>query len=909
MAPMATRYRILGPLEVANDDEPVEVSAPKERALLVQLLLHANRPVSIDRLQAALWGEPPPPSGQKLVQLYVSNLRKALRPDAIETTPGGYRIDVAADGLDSLHFAALLEEGRSARARGHARVASATLKHALSLWRTDEVAGGEEAGWEAERLEELRLECLEEWLTLLVELGAHDEALPALSQLCAAQPLRERPRAQLMLALYRAGRQTEALDVFRDARRLLDTELGLEPGEELRALERAILRHGPELAAPRPDPPLRLPAPRAGLIGRERERAQLRTLVGRPDVRLLSLVGAGGSGKTRLALAVAHDVRDLFADGVALAELGAIRRPKYVVPAVAAALGVSERPAQPLEQTIADSIGDRELLLVLDNFEQVVEAGSFLLELLEATPRLTLLVTSRRVLHLSDEHVYPVQPLPPEDAVALFVARAREGDTAHEHPAGALEDIEEICRRLDGLPLAIELAAARTRLLSPGQLLERLRDSVAVLASGPRDLPARQQTLRDTLAWSVELLARDDRRILADLSVFSGGWSLDAAQRVAGAGLEQLATLVDHSLVQPAPADDEPRFRMLETVREYAAEQVADRRAELELRNADFFIELVEAADLRGPGQQSWLDRLDREHDNLRAALDHAAAAGDPAAELRLVSALWRFWWLRGELAEGRGRLEHAIARGEAASPGLLARACAGAAGIAWSQGVAARASELAAQGLRAAEADPDGAVTAISCHTVLGLIRRDEGDYERARHHLEQSRAIAVSLGREPDVNVAKMNLGSVAFEAGEYPSAVASWQEVLAYHRNRGADEGVAIALLNLGLAAHRLGDEEDASDRFAEAERLFDRMGFREYQVHALHGLAAVAAVESRGTEAARLLGRAAGLLAESGSPGVPFAADLAVDAESAARGLIGEEAFAAAFATAAGTRASK
>lgn len=340
---------------------------------------------------------------------------------------------------------------------------------------------------------------------------------------------------------------------------------------------------------------------------------------------------------------------------------------------------------------------------------------------------------------------------------------------------------------------------------------------------------------------------------------------------------------------------------MLETVREYAAEQLGDRRAELEQRHADFITDLVEAAELRGADQQSWLERLDRERDNLRTTLDHAAAADDPTSELRLVSALWRFWWLRGELAEGRSRLEHAIGRGGAVEPSLVAQACAGAAGIAWSQGDPARAGELAREGLLASGSDGDGAVTAIYCHTVLGLIGRDDGDYELARQHLEESQAIATSLGRESDVNVAKMNLGSVAFEAGEYGSAVTLWQEVLAHHRERGADEGTAIALLNLGLAAHRLGEAGDANERFAEAERLFDRIGFREYRVHALHGLAAVAAVESRGREAAQLLGRAASLVAETGSPGVPFAADLALDAEAGARALIGDEAFDAAFAT--------
>ncbi|MBA2298110.1 MAG: winged helix-turn-helix domain-containing protein, partial [Actinobacteria bacterium] len=470
---MALDYRILGPLEIARDQEPVAVSAPKERTLLLQLLLYANEHVSVDRLATAIWEEQPPRSAGKLLQLYVSNLRKALGHEAIATAVGAYRIDVEVPELDSLRFLALLDEGRSARARGHIRVAADALRRASALWRGTEVADGG-AGGEAARLEELRLECAEERLTLLVELGAHDEALPELAALCAEHPLRERPQVQLMLALYRSGRQAEALEVFREARRTLDEQLGLEPGEELRSLERAILRQDPELTPPAPaHSTLPLPIPRTQLIGRERERTELRALVQRDDVRLLSLVGAGGSGKTRLALAVAADASELFADGVALAELSAVREPAFVTPAVASALGVTERPGEPLVRTIAQAIADRKVLLVLDNFEQVVEAGPFLLELLGAAPRLTLVVTSRRVLHLSGEQVFTVQPLPAEDAVALFLARAQADNATRALPPEDLSDIGEICRRLDGLPLAIELAAARARLLTPRQLLER----------------------------------------------------------------------------------------------------------------------------------------------------------------------------------------------------------------------------------------------------------------------------------------------------------------------------------------------------------------------------------------------------------------------------------------------------
>ncbi|MBA3244869.1 MAG: AfsR/SARP family transcriptional regulator [Actinobacteria bacterium] len=892
-------YRILGPLEIARDSEPLVVSAAKERTLLVHLLLHANERVSVERLAGAIWEEQPPPSAPKLLQLYISNLRKVLGSAVIATVSGGYRIDVAAPELDSLGFRALLDEGRAARSRGHLRVASDALREALSLWRGTEVAGGGDDRNSAP-LEELRLECVEERLTLLIELGNHDEALPELSALCAEQPLRERPRAQLMIALYRAGRQADALEVFRDARRTLDEQLGLEPGEELRSLERAILRHDPELVRPAPTSfSLPLPAPRTQLIGRERERTELRALVRRADVRLLSLVGAGGSGKTRLALALAADANGLFADGVALAELGAVRDPAFVAPAVAVALGVSERPGEPLGTTVAEAIADRDLLLVVDNFEQVIEAGPFLLELLGAAPRLTLVVTSRRVLHISGEQVFTVQPLPDDDAVALFLARAQAGDTARTLPPDALGDIREICRRLDGLPLAIELAAARARLLTPRQLLERLRRSVTVLASGPRDLPARQKTLRDTLAWSVALLGPDERQSLTNLSVFSGGCSLDAAAHVAGADLDRLATLVDHSLLHRDPAAEEPRFQMLETVREYAAEQLRDQRDGLRQEHAVYFTDLAERADLRGTDQQRWLERLDRERDNLRAALDFAAAIPDPGLELRLVSALWRFWWLRGELAEARSRLEQAIARGSGADPSLVAQACAGAAGIAWSQGDPGRAREFAHKGLGATAAGGDDVAT-LYCHTVLGLISRDEADFEGAREHLEQSASIAAALGREPDVHVAKMNLGSVAFDSGDYTTAVPLWQEVLAYHRARGAEEGTAIALLNLGLAALRLGHQEEAHHQFAEAEGLFDRLGFREYHVYALHGLAAVAAAERRGAEAARLLGRAARLLAETGSAAVAFDPALARDAEASARALLGDEGFATAFA---------
>jgi non-specific serine/threonine protein kinase len=363
--------------------------------------------------------------------------------------------------------------------------------------------------------------------------------------------------------------------------------------------------------------------------------------------------------------------------------------------------------------------------------------------------------------------------------------------------------------------------------------------------------------------------------------------------------LDGLGALVDHSLVQRDPTAREPRFRMLETVREYGLELLGERRPEVERAHAAYFADLAESAELVGPEQQRWLAELDEERDNLRVAIERAAASGDAELELRLTGSLGRFWWLRGALAEGLAYLERAIEHGRDAPPQLVAQACRGAAGLAWSRGARARARELAERGIEAARISGDGVVE-LSCHTVLGLVARDEADYERARSHLEQSAAIATALGREGDVVVAKMNLGSVAFDSGDHDAGVRLWEDVLVYHRTHGNDEGIGFALLNLGVASHRLQRAEEARARFGEAETLFARIGFREHFAHALQGIAAVDAAEGRALSAARLLGRATRLLAETGAAETNFDAALSREAEASARAQLGEEAFEVAFA---------
>jgi len=898
-----TEFRVLGPLEVERDGTTITIAAPKERALLAYLLLNADSAVAVDRIVDALWGSAPPSSAVKLVQLYVSHLRSKLGRAAIETVPSGYRAQIAPGSLDRVRFEQLLREGREARASGNARLAVAILSRALALWRGPalvDVSHADFAVAEAGRLEDLRLDCAEERLAARLALGEHEDVLAESAKLSAEHPHRERLRGLSMVALYRAGRQVEALEVFRKTREELLDELGLEPGDDLRAVERAILRQDPTLVptvalseggAPE------LPAAVTALIGRERALRELRELVLRTDVRLVSLVGAGGSGKTRLALALAAESGQFFGNGVAVADLSALRESSLVLPAIAHAVRIGEQPGESLAETLAAWAKGRELLLVVDNFEQLTEAGPALLRFIEASPLLTVVVTSRRVLHLSGEHVFPVEPLAEDAAARLFVERARALDPKSTVSADD-PDVREICRSLDGLPLAIELAAARTRTLTPGQLHDRLGERLTLLAGGPHDLPARQQTLRDTLDWSAALMSDTERALLARFSVFPSDVSLDAVLAVTGSDVNTLAGLVDGSMLQRDSAGRRHRFRMLETVREYALELLGPDRKRAADAHAVYFLELAEGADLRGSEQGPWLDVLDEERDNLQAALDHAHSTGNAELELRFVVALWRFWWLRGHLAEGRFRLETAIVRADEVEPRLRADAYRGGAGIAWSQGDLARARELASLGLEVAEASGDGDIV-LACHTVLGLIARDEGDYERARRHLERSCAIASDLGREGDELVAKMNLGSVAFEAGEHEVAVPLWIEVLEHHHARGNSEGEGIALLNLGLAAYRLGHTKDAQKRFAEAEALFDAIGFREHLAHALQGKAATEAADHRYREAAQLLGRAAALLEETGSGAVTFDADLPLEVEAVVRGQLGDREFASAF----------
>ena len=865
-------YGILGPLQVQRDGEDVALTAPKLKAMLLILLLHRDEVVSADLLIDSLWGEQAPESARKLVQVYVSQLRTAVGPDTIETVGQGYRIRVPPMALDAVRFERMRSDGHQAFMGGNPELALALARRALALWRgpaLPEVADESYGAVEAGRLHELRMECVEDELDAELALGRHAEVVPRLRQLTAEHPLRERVRARLALALYRTGRQTEALDVLSTGRRVLLDELGLEPGKGHQELERAILNQDPSLDGPNDTAAAAglIPAPSSALIGRHAELAQLSALVLRDDVRIVTLSGAGGSGKTRVALELARRVGSQFANGAAFVELAAIRDPALAPAAIAAAIGVPETPEMTPAAALASWLQTRDLLLVIDNFEQLIDGADQLARLVKIAPRLTLLVTSRRVLHLTGEHVFPLKPLPVEDAVALFSDRAAARDRSLATDCESREVIADICRRLDCLPLAVELAAARSSTLAPRLLLDRLSRHVPALGSGPRDAPARQQTLADTLRWSTDLLKGAERRALAWLSVFVGGCSIEAAETVGGSDLEHLAALIDSSLVHRTGTAGQVRLSMLETIREHAAAllDAEGSRDTAESQHASYYANLIELAAAKGPASQAQaLSLVDADVGNLRAAMDRSEQAGDDLTALRIATALYRYYYLRGHFREGRDRIRGPLERG-AGGLALRALSLRALSGLYFMLGDLDSAQTFALQGIdTGTQAGTPYAVMA--SHTVVSHVARERGEFALAKTHLELSEALAKELGLDEDVLVANTNLGELAMAVGDMDEARRRWEYTLT--RYSDDDENGTFALLGLGSVSYRQGRLDEAARHFERARELSQRAGWLHNTTMALVGLAAIAADRGEDTETALLLGRASGLLGTTG-----------------------------------------
>ncbi|MGA5599853.1 BTAD domain-containing putative transcriptional regulator [Streptomyces griseoincarnatus] len=670
-------YRILGTTQaVRPDGTVVPVGGARLRALLTVLALRAGRTVPVGLLVEEVWDGDPPADATGAVQALVGRLRRALGSDAVASDEGGYRLTAAPDDVDLHRFERLAGEGLRALADGDPAKAATVLDDALALWRGGSALPGlPDRTAEAARVETRHLDVLRARHTAALALGEAERSLPELTALCDGHPLDEPLQALRLRALRDTGRTAEALAAYEEVRRLLADRLGSDPGAELRALHAELLR--PETPAPPARPgsgaPGNLRARLTSFVGREADIEAIRADLS--AARLVTLLGPGGAGKTRLSQEAAETVRAAHPDGVWLAELAPVDAPDAVPEAVLTAVGarqtvlygagaegmraVTDRHSDPVDR-LAEHCGPRRMLLILDNCEHVVEAAARLVEtLLERCPGLTVLATSREPLGVRGESLRPVEPLPEPVALRLLAERgaaARPGFRTDDDP----EACAEICRRLDGLPLAIELAAARLRMLTPRQIADRLDDRFRLLTSGSRTALPRQQTLRAVVDWSWELLDAGERDVLCRLSVFAGGCDLTAAEAVCGpAALDALGSLVDKSLVVAAPSgDDGMRYRLLETVAEYAGERLDESggRDDAERAHLTYYRELARTTEplLRGPRQVEAVARLEREYENVRTALRHAVVRRDEQEALCIVLSLVWYWQMRDLRIEAR---------------------------------------------------------------------------------------------------------------------------------------------------------------------------------------------------------------------------------------------------------------
>jgi predicted ATPase/DNA-binding SARP family transcriptional activator len=979
MAGMASDVRIgiLGPLEVrVGFGEPVEVVGPRLRTLLVRLALDPDRVVLSGQLVDAVWGEDPPVRAANALQSLVSRLRRLL-PDVVESHPAGYRLALDPEAVDAVRFEALARAGRGDLRRDPRR-AAATLREALSLWRGPALADAAEAGFAepaAVRLEALRLGALEDRIEADLAGGVDDGLVAELDELVTVHPRRERLHGQLMRALARAGRQADALAAYERLRARLADELGVDPSEELKSIHLAVLRGEasapsrgdlaaeapPEDTVPRgaaapPPEDTAFPAGRGGESGvRTNLRAQITSFVGRDDdiaritgvlagARLVTLTGPGGAGKTRLASEAAARLVDRMPDGVWMVELGSVVDPADLPQAVLSLFGARElallaprgSSATAPADRLVEALGGKRLLLLLDNCEHLVADAAALADLLLGRcPGLRVLATSREPLGITGEVLHPVAPLAlPSDgvepaealrypAVRLFADRAAAARPAFAVDRSTLASVLRICRALDGIPLAIELAAARLRALSPEQIAARLDDRFRLLADGGRAALPRHQTLRAVIDWSWDLLGDAERILLRRLAVFAGGATLEAAERVcAGPGLDGpapdevlylLASLVDKSLVVAGEGAGEVRYSMLETVRAYGEERrrAAGEDDALRRAHAECFRDLAEQADpqLRRGDQQRWVERLAVERDNLHAALRWAVDHEDGPLACRLVAALGWYWFLRSLRAEATEWAAQALALPGKVPAAVRAQVLVVGAFIAISGGVDLARSmtrleeaveivhgmpaddpdrfnpmlafldvmlpllrnddAIALDQARKLEGQPDPWVRALG-HSMVGGLMVNLGEADEAEARFDRALGEFRALGERWGLGQALVSRAELSATRGRHEEAVAALEEAREVFVGLGDREDVGQIIIRLAQERVRAGQLGQAREDLALADRIAHEVGAEDQKFFVQHMLGDLARIEGRLDEARELLDGALGHFEEVSHP---------------------------------------
>jgi len=827
--------RILGPLEVLDDDgAPIDIGGPRPRTLLVDLALALGHTVPADQLLDDVWSGERPPARNNL-QVHVSRLRRALGEERIETRGGGYALDLPRDALDAARFDRLTTEGRAALQRGDAEAAAAVLRDALALWRGDalvEFADEAFAQPVITRLDESRFAALGDRVDADLLLGRHEDLIGELEALVRKYPLRERLWAQLMTALYRAGRQGDALRAYQRARAVLAEQLGIDPGPALKQVEKAVLAQDAALTSPpralAVDPThessTNLPATTTTLIGRATEVDATATLV--REHRVATIVGAGGVGKTRLAIEVGHRLLTEFDHGVYMADFAPVTDASSVCTAIATALDVEvefgEGASSDQRERLSEFLSGRSTLLILDNCEHVVgEAAQFVEYLVGRCDGLCVLTTSREPLMIVGEVLWPLAPLELDDAAALFTERAHAIVPSFDATA-ARTTVRALCDRLDCLPLAIELAAARMRAFSPDDLLSRLDDRFRLLTVGARTALPRQQTLRAVIDWSYDLLFDDERRLFGRLSIFAGRFGVSAAEAVCADETikenevaELLARLVDKSLVATSERGGAFEYRLLQTLAQYGRERL-DQSGDADAaraRHASYIASLVEVpSGMHGAAEGHWYRVVGECLDDIRVAMEWAVESGDADVACAIAGGLGWFWNMGGRIDDTWRWIEAAVSLGEptVATRRVLTLAWAGLVGIAHDS---ERASAYGVEAVERARAMGDDSTIALATMLHASAIFDASHRTAAAAALAEESRRAFMSVGDGWSRAMATWLSGSIAWANNDYDAALPELRHAAAQFGEVGNVWGQALALRHVADIATMRGHYGEA------------------------------------------------------------------------------------------------